>query len=74
MKVQTKGELNWKKKELGKLHKLGILKNTGASGRPRSISVVSACDTMEDGGYSGTAAHIARAVDVCFLRRTQVLQ
>lgn len=74
MKVQTKGELDWKKKELGKLHKLGILKSTGASGKPRSISLVSARDTMEERGYSDAAVHIARVVDVCFLRRTQVLQ
>jgi hypothetical protein len=74
MKVQTKGELNWKKKELGKLHKLGILKSTGASREPRSISIVSASDTMEERGYSGTAVNIARAVEVSLLRRTQVLQ
>jgi hypothetical protein len=74
MKVQTKGELDWKKKELGKLHKLGILKSTGASGEPRSISLVSANGTIEEQGYSGAAVNVARAVDVFFLRRGQVLQ
>jgi hypothetical protein len=74
MKVQTKVELDWKKKETGKLPKLGILESTGASRKPGSISIVSASDTMEERGYSDMAVHIARAVDVCFLRRTQVLQ
>lgn len=74
MKVQTNGELNSKKKELGKLHKLGILKSTGALRKPRSISIVSTSDTMEERGYSGTAIQIARAVEVSFLRRAQVLQ
>ncbi|MGD0495028.1 MAG: hypothetical protein ABSB28_03185 [Candidatus Bathyarchaeia archaeon] len=74
MKVQTKSELDWKKKELGKLHKLSILKSTGTSRKPRPISIVSAGDTIEERGYSGTAVHIARAVEVSLLRRTQVLQ
>ncbi|MGB8780645.1 MAG: hypothetical protein WCD81_08355 [Candidatus Bathyarchaeia archaeon] len=74
MKAQTKGELDWNKKELGKLHKLGILKRTGASRKPRSISIVSASDTMEERGYSGTAVQFASAVEVSLLRRTQALQ
>jgi L-asparaginase/Glu-tRNA(Gln) amidotransferase subunit D len=74
MKAQTKGELDWKKKEPGKLHKLGILKSTGASRKPRSISILYTGGTIEERGYSGTAVDIARAVDVFFLRRAQVLQ
>jgi hypothetical protein len=73
MKAQTKSELDWKKRP-GKLHKLGILKSTGASRNPRSISIVSAIDTMGEQGYSGAAVQVARAVDVFFLRRGQVLQ
>ena len=71
MKVQTKSELDYEKKELGKL---GISKGTGASGNLGSISIVSTGDTMEERGYSGAAVNIARAVEVCSLRRTQVLQ
>jgi hypothetical protein len=74
MKAQTKSELDCKKKELGKLHKLGILKSTGASRNPRSISTVCASDTMGEQGYSGMAIQVARAVDAFFVRRGQVLQ
>jgi hypothetical protein len=73
MKVQTKGELDWKKKELGKLHKLGILKSTDASRKPRSISTVSSSVTMDERSYLDTTVYIARAVEVFFIRRAQVL-
>ena len=73
MKAQTKSELNWKKKELGRFHKLGVLKDT-ISRKPKSISIVSASDAIEERDYSGAAVNIARAVDVFFLRRGQVLQ
>jgi hypothetical protein len=74
IKAQTNNELDCKKKELGKLHKLGILKGTSASREPRSISTVSANDTIEERDYSGEAVNTARAMDVFFLRRGQVLQ
>jgi hypothetical protein len=73
MKVQTKGELDWKKKELGKLHKLDILKSTDASRKPRSISTVSSSATMDERSYLDTTVYIARAVEVFFIRRAQVL-
>jgi len=74
MKVQTKrGELDWKKQQ-GRFHKLGILKNTDASTRPASISIVSAGDAMEESDYLKAVVYIPRAIEVSFLRRTQVLQ
>jgi hypothetical protein len=73
MKAQTKSELDWKKKELGRLHKLGILKDT-ISRKPKSISIVSVSDAMEERDYSGAAVNTARAVDVFFFKRGQVLQ
>lgn len=74
MKAQTKNELDCKKKEPRKLHKLGMLKGTSTSREPRSISAASASDTTEERYYSGEAVNMARAVDVFFLRRGQVLQ
>jgi hypothetical protein len=74
MKAQTKHELDCKKKEPGKLHKLGILKGTSASRKPRSISMVSASNITEERDCSGAAVNIARAVEVFLLRRGQVLQ
>ncbi|MGA3191234.1 MAG: hypothetical protein ABSD73_01820 [Candidatus Bathyarchaeia archaeon] len=74
MKVQTKGESDWKKKELEKLHKLDILKSTSAPRKPKPISTVSASATMEERGYPGTTVYIASAMEVFFLRRAQVLQ
>jgi hypothetical protein len=74
MKAQTKGESDWKKKELGKLHKLGILNSAGASGKLGSSSTVSASDAIEERGYPGTAIYMAKAVDIFFVRRAQVLQ
>jgi len=74
MKVQTKDELNCKQKELGGLHKLGILKGNSVSTKSRSISIASASNTMGEQGYSGAAVQIARAVDIFFIRRGQVLQ
>jgi hypothetical protein len=74
MKVQTGRELDLKKKEQGRLHKLSILKNAGASRKPRSISIGSTGDTMEERENSGAAVHISRAIEVSFLRRTQILQ
>jgi hypothetical protein len=74
MKAQTKDELNWKKEELGNLHKFGILKGTGAPRKPKSIFTVSASETIEGRDYPGTADYTAKAVEVFFLRRAQVLQ
>jgi len=74
MKVQTKSELDWKKKELEKLHKFGVLKSSGASRKPNSISTISASDAMEERGYPGMAICIAKAMEVFFIRRAQVLQ
>jgi len=74
MKVQTKDELDCKKKELGGFHKLGFLKGNSVSTKSRSISMVSASDAKEDRDYSGTPVNIARAVDIFFIRRGQVLQ
>lgn len=74
MKAQTKSELDCKKKELGKLHKLGMLKGTSTSREPRSISIVAASDTTEERDYSGAPVNMARAVDIFSLRREQMLQ
>jgi len=74
MKVQTKDELDCKKTKLGGLHKLGILKGTSVSTKSRSISMVSASDTAEERDCSGAPVNIAKAVDVFFIRRGQVLQ
>ena len=74
MKVQTKDELNCKQKELGGLHKLGILKGNIVSTESRSIFMVSASDAREERDYSGAPVNIARAVDIFFIRRGQVLQ
>jgi len=74
MKVQTKSELECEKKELGRLHKLASLKGTSESRNPRSISIVSASSTTKDRDHSDAAINMARAADVFFLRRGQVLQ
>jgi len=74
MKVQAKSELDCEKKEPGKLHKLGIFESTSTSRNLRPISTVFASDTIEKRDHYGASVNIARAVDISFVRRGQVLQ